>query len=101
MDTTIRAPKVVAIPETGFMRFKQVQQVFPIGRTTLWELVGRGLFPQPIRMSSRLVVWRAEEVRAWIVAQGQQKTGIVAANELGHASTGRPCTAVAGANPAA
>ncbi|MFM0235924.1 helix-turn-helix transcriptional regulator [Paraburkholderia sediminicola] len=96
MDATIRKPKVVAIPETGFMRFKQVQQVFPIGRTTLWELVGRGLFPQPIRMSPRLVVWRAEEVHAWIAAQGQQKTGIVAANELGI-----PCTAVAGLSPAA
>lgn len=83
MDTTMHEPKAIAIPETGFMRFKQVQQVFPIGRTTLWDLVGRGLFPKPIRMSSRLVVWRAEEVRAWIAAQGRQKAGIVPANDVG------------------
>lgn len=101
MDTTVRAPEVVAIPETGFMRFKQVKQVFPIGRTTLWEMVGRGLFPQPIRMSPRLVVWRAEEVRAWIAAQGQQKAGIVATHELGHGNSAHSCTALAGVNPAA
>ncbi|CAE6779056.1 helix-turn-helix transcriptional regulator [Paraburkholderia nemoris] len=83
MDTTAHAQKAIAIPETGFMRFKQIQQVFPIGRTTLWDLVGRGLFPKPIRMSSRLVVWRAEEVRAWIAVQGHQNAGIVAANQVG------------------
>ncbi|MFM0636684.1 AlpA family phage regulatory protein [Paraburkholderia metrosideri] len=95
MDTTVREPKTIAIPETGFMRFKQVQQIFPIGRTTLWDLVGRGLFPAPIRMSSRLVVWRAEEVRAWIAAQGQ-KAGIVAADKVGQSMP-----APAGLNPAA
>ncbi|MFL9955625.1 AlpA family phage regulatory protein [Paraburkholderia nemoris] len=94
MDTTVREPKTIAIPETGFMRFKQVQQIFPIGRTTLWDLVGRGLFPAPIRMSSRLVVWRAEEVRAWIAAQGQ-KAGIVAADKVGQSMP-----APAGLNPA-
>lgn len=101
MDTTVREPKAIAIPETGFMRFKQVQQVFPIGRTTLWDLVGRGLFPEPIRMSSRLVVWRAEEVRAWIAAQGQQKAGIVAAKEAHQGNAEQCCTALAGLNPAA
>lgn len=96
MDTAVREPKAIAIPETGFMRVKQVQQVFPIGRTTLWDLVGRGLFPAPIRMSSRLVVWRAEEVRAWIAAQGQQKAGIVAADKVRQSMP-----APAGLNPAA
>ena len=96
MDTAVRDSKAIAIPETGFMRFKQVQQVFPIGRTTLWDLVGRGLFPKPIRMSSRLVVWRAEEVRAWIAVQGQQKAGIVAADKVGQSMP-----APAGLNPAA
>lgn len=101
MDTTVREPKVVAIPETGFMRFKQVQQVFPIGRTTLWDLVGRGLFPKPIRMSSRLVVWRAEEVRTWIAAQGHQKAGIVAANEVGQSKPGHRNSTLAELNSAA
>ncbi|WP_406867659.1 helix-turn-helix transcriptional regulator [Paraburkholderia fungorum] len=101
MDTTVREPKVIAIPETGFMRFKQVQQVFPIGRTTLWDLVGRGRFPKPIRMSSRLVVWRAEEIRAWIAAQGNQKAGIVAGNEAGQGKPEHRCSTLAELNSAA
>lgn len=55
------------IPETGFMRQSQlIPVIVPFSPATLWRKVKTGEFPAPVKLSSRVTAWRAEDVRAWI-----------------------------------
>lgn len=41
----------------------------PIGRSTWWEGVKSGRFPQPIKLGPRITVWREEDIEA-LLANG-------------------------------
>jgi prophage regulatory protein len=63
------------LPETGFVRQSQlIPHIIPFSSSTLWRKVKAGEFPAPVKLSSRVTAWRAEDVRAWM-----QKLGGVAA----------------------
>lgn len=64
----------VALPETGFLRERQVLVFVPISKSTLWRRVDSGSFPAPVKLSPRVTAWRAEDVRRWIAEQGSQGT---------------------------
>lgn len=61
---------VVRLPETGFLRQRQVLAFVPISKSTLWRRVQARSFPEPIKLSARVTAWRAEDVRRWIDEQG-------------------------------
>jgi predicted DNA-binding transcriptional regulator AlpA len=55
----------------GFLRERQLRpHILPVAHSTLWRMVGDGRFPKPLKLSERVTVWRAEEVFAWVAAQG-------------------------------
>lgn len=54
------------LPETGFLRQWQVLAFVPISKSTLWRRVHEGTFPGPVKLSVRVTVWRAEDLRHWI-----------------------------------
>lgn len=58
------------LPDTGFLRQTQVLQFVPISKSTLWRRVEAKTFPLPVKLSPRVTVWRAEDIRRWIVEQG-------------------------------
>lgn len=37
----------------------------PVGRSTWWEGVKSGRFPQPIKLGPRITVWREEDIEAF------------------------------------
>ena len=43
--------------------------LLPVSEKTIWTWVKQGKFPQPIRMSGNVTVWRMSEVQAWIEEQ--------------------------------
>jgi len=51
------------IPETGFVRLSQILEVIPIGKTSWWEGVKSGRFPQSVKLSERCTAWKAEDIR--------------------------------------
>jgi prophage regulatory protein len=53
-------------PETGFVRLKQVLSVVPVGRSTWWSWCKSGKAPSPVKLSPKITVWRAEDIRAFI-----------------------------------
>lgn len=58
------------VPVAGYLRQNQlVGSILPIGASTLWRWVKLGKFPKPIKLSERVTVWRAEDVRAWMDGQ--------------------------------
>ncbi|AMM27578.1 MULTISPECIES: helix-turn-helix transcriptional regulator [Acinetobacter] len=44
----------------------QKKGILPMGESTIWNKVRSGDFPQPIRLSTRLTVWRIEDIEEWI-----------------------------------
>jgi prophage regulatory protein len=65
------------IPQAGFLRLRQiigdpkavppVQPVIPVSKSTWWEGVRTGRYPQPVRtLGRRITAWRAEDIRALV-----------------------------------
>ncbi len=61
----------LTLPETGFLRQPQVLAFVPISKSTLWRRIQAHTFPAPVKLSARVTVWRAEDIRRWIAQQGQ------------------------------
>lgn len=60
---------ILKLPDTGFLRQPQVLAFVPISKSTLWRRVQSRAFPQPVKLSERVTVWRAEDIRHWIANQ--------------------------------
>jgi prophage regulatory protein len=67
------------LPETGFLRLNQIignpkaeppiPAVIPVSKSTWWEGVRTGRYPQPVRtLGLRITAWRVEDIRALIEA---------------------------------
>lgn len=67
------------LPETGFLRLTQIignpkaeppiPAVIPVSKSTWWEGVRTGRYPQPVRtLGLRITAWRVEDIRALIEA---------------------------------
>lgn len=64
------------LPETGFLRLKQIigdptakpptPPIIPIKKSSWWLGVRRGTYPKPIKLSPRVTVWRVEDIRELI-----------------------------------
>lgn len=60
-----------AFPETGFVRLKAIlapRGPIPVSKSTWWAGVKDGRFPKPMKLGSRVTVWRAEDIRALLEA---------------------------------
>ncbi|MFN4183664.1 MAG: helix-turn-helix transcriptional regulator [Hyphomonas sp.] len=61
-----------AFPETGFLRINQILAPagpIPVSKSTWWAGVKDGRFPKPLKLGSRVTVWRAEDIRQ-LIAEG-------------------------------
>jgi prophage regulatory protein len=47
-----------------------IAPLVPIAKSTLWDWVKRGKFPQPIKLSNRVTVWRSSDIEAFIGGAG-------------------------------
>ena len=48
-----------------FLRNREVVELTGIPRSTRYELMARGEFPQPIKLGRRIVMWSAAEIGKW------------------------------------
>jgi len=75
------------LPETGYLRLWQIigapgnpdakppkppiPAVIPVGKSTWWEGVRSGRYPQPVRtLGRRITAWKVEDIRALIQQAG-------------------------------
>ena len=57
------------LPETGFVRLRDIigrGRPLPFGKSTWWEGVRTGRFPQPVKLGPRITAWRDEDIRELI-----------------------------------
>lgn len=57
-DTLLRRPVVEA--RTG------------LSRSTLYDWMQKGCFPQPVKLGTRLVAWRESDIAAWLESREQR-----------------------------
>lgn len=46
----------------GFLRLKEVLQLFPVSKSTWWNGVRLGHYPQPVKLATRVTAWRAADI---------------------------------------
>jgi len=54
------------IDPSSILRLKAVCTLTGLSRSTLWRMCRRGEFPQPLKLTARLIGWRAAEVHRWL-----------------------------------
>lgn len=60
-------PKELALPAEGFARLPQVLHAFGgISKSGLFNGIKKGIYPKPIRISTRTSVWLVTEIRETI-----------------------------------
>tara|TARA_R110002020_G_scaffold56074_35_gene155388 strand:+ start:5097 stop:5303 length:207 start_codon:yes stop_codon:yes gene_type:complete len=62
-------PHETSFPHTGFLRLRSILAPagpIPVSKSTWWAGVKDGRFPKPVKLGSRITVWRAEDIRALI-----------------------------------
>lgn len=70
-------PDQPAFPQTGFLRISQILAPagpIPVSKSTWWAGVKDGRFPKPMKLGSRVTVWRAEDIRQ-LMAEGVRPNG--------------------------
>lgn len=56
------------------LRLPEVMRKSGYSRSMVYDLIAKGLYPKPIKISERAVAWRSHEVEAMMSAVIAQKT---------------------------
>jgi len=48
------------------LRLPEVLEIVPIKKSTLYDLMRRGLFPKNIKLGSNIVAWKTSDIDKWI-----------------------------------
>jgi predicted DNA-binding transcriptional regulator AlpA len=51
------------LPEIGLVRLATILQVIPVSKSTWWDGVKSGRFPQPVKLGPKTTCWYAEDIR--------------------------------------
>jgi prophage regulatory protein len=63
-DLKARSNQEIQIP--GLLRLWQVLALVPVSRSHWWAGVKAGRYPKPVKLSARVTVWRASDIRKLI-----------------------------------
>ena len=67
--STKKTKQVHDLNPIGMMRAKQVLELVPFGRASLWKFAKDGTFPAPVRVTGGITAWRNKDVIGWLEAQ--------------------------------
>lgn len=59
------------LPQTGFLRIREVLFLFPVSRTAFYQGIKEGRFPAPVKLSERTAAWRVSDIRALLASYGE------------------------------
>ena len=52
--------------ENRLIRIDEVLEIVGVSKSVLYEMIGRGQFPRPVRISLRAVRWRQQDLDEWL-----------------------------------
>ena len=64
---TLARPTQVAdrVSAPMFLRIRVVMRLTGLSRSTIYRMMAQHSFPQPVRLSRRLIAWRGSEMDQW------------------------------------
>ncbi len=57
------------------LRRPAVERITGLGRSTIYDWMARGEFPQPVKLGTRAVGWRESDVLSWLESR-QPRTAV-------------------------
>ena len=62
--------------QSHFLRFKEVTELLGVSRSTIYSWLATSNFPQPKRLSPRVLVWTREDIDTWTLRlnEGDSRT---------------------------
>jgi len=58
--------RALAERQERLLRRPEVEARTGLSRSTLYDWMKRGEFPQPVKLGARIVAWRERDVTAWL-----------------------------------
>lgn len=52
------------------LRMKQVLEVIPVAKSTIWQWVKEDRFPKPIKLGGKTTVWKMSEIQRFVETVG-------------------------------
>lgn len=65
-SATGQRPDAITAAYGPLLRLEAIVAMFGLSRTTIYELMGEGTFPRPVRIGRRAVAWRSADIAAYI-----------------------------------
>lgn len=59
--------------EKLYYRINELSEILSMGKSTIWGLVKEGKFPQSIKISEGVTVWKSEDILRWVDEQSSKK----------------------------
>lgn len=59
----------INLSEVTLMKRKQVEAATSLSRSTIYDMMGKGTFPKPVRLSPTRVAWREKDIVAWLASR--------------------------------
>lgn len=56
-----------------FLRRRDVEEMVGLSRSTLYAMMSRGEFPEPIRVGAKAVRWSNREILSWMSERTAQR----------------------------
>lgn len=53
----------IRLPLEGYVRLPTVLAVYPVSRSTWWNMVKTGTAPQPVKLGPRITAWHVSDIR--------------------------------------
>lgn len=50
----------------GYIRLKQLLELYPVSKSTLYAKIAKGEFPRPIKLGPRISAWSVADITALI-----------------------------------
>lgn len=70
--TTTRPPQPADTNTmTLFLRISVVMRLTGLGRSTIYRMMAEDSFPQPVRLTRRLIAWRRADLDRWTETRPQ------------------------------
>lgn len=54
------------LPQDGYIRIKELNRFVSISRSTLYRMIAAGRAPKPLRLSSRVSLYKVSEVKRFL-----------------------------------
>jgi prophage regulatory protein len=66
-----------SLPDTGYMRLKQVLRFIPVSKSDWWAGVKSGVYPPSYKLGARKTAWRAEDIKTLMGSFEQNKADVL------------------------